>query len=551
MVCFMKKSQFPFHTILLSLYPIAFLASQNLRFIQLEDTIRSFAISLGFACLFLISFRIILKDWAKSGAICSLIVILFFLFGHVVNVLSAQGVNLISTVYLGWIWGGIFLVLSFIVLRVKPSEDFTKSLNMISALLLVIPLGSILISRVPLMLLSQQGKDSLSELRKEAVTEQNLPKLSSDEKPDIYYIILDSYERADKLQAFYNYDNSAFINTLEQRGFYIVSSGRSNYLNTTYSLNTSLNLLYFHKIPDRAFFNALSNLNTNHVTDFLRSQGYQIVVFQSGTGDSDKQYADIFVSSPTIQKLDAPVLNPFEQFLIKTTLGRLLFRESISSQDGKKPGNAIVASINRGLSIRRERISHAFTHLPDFAAKDGNHYLFAHIYLPHIPFLYEKDGEPLLYHENTSLYWYEPEPENYRAYYAYQIEYVNKQVLLTIDKILQQSTGPVVIIVQADHGDGNYLDRDNLDQQGVDIRSAILNAIYFSDNSYSELYPTMTPVNTFRAVFNHWFGTNYLLLPDQVYANEHPSALSSNKKPYFKDGCAEFNICIPPNPGTP
>lgn len=544
----MKKYQFPLHTILLSLYPIMFLLAQNLQFVRIESSYRSLTFSLSVTILLLVSIQIILRNWEKAGAICSLLIILFYSFGHILNNLNKWAANLnfsINTFHLTWLWLLVFLLVLFIIFKYDFPQTFTKSLNFFSIVLLFFPISTIVLFKLPILEFGQSSETFFTEFRGEAQAERDLPTLSQSEKPDIYYIILDSYERADKLLEFYGFDNSEFITSLEQRGFYVPSSSRSNYLNTTYSLNTSLNLMYIHELPKRPFINSLSNLRNNHVTDFLRNQGYQIVVFQSGTGDSDKQYADIFVISQEIQKLKQPPINSFEQFLLKTTFGRLIIPSGAGDEDTEKTSNAFVSSVNRELSIRRERLNHAFEHLPDYATEPENYFLFAHIYLPHIPFLYGPEGKPLEYQENLSAQWYEPAPSNYNEYYAYQIEYVNKTVLTTIDQILENTTKPVIIVLQADHGDGNYVDRNNLTSLGVDTRSAILNAVYFSDKDYSDFYPTLTPVNTFRVIFNNWFGTKYPLLPDKVYANEHPSEITPNTKPNFIDGCLEFNICIP------
>ena len=37
------------------------------------------------------------------------------------------------------------------------------------------------------------------------------------------------------------------------------------------------------------------------------------------------------------------------------------------------------------------------------------------------------------------------------------------------------------------------------------------------DEAKKDLYPTITPINSFRVVFNSYFGTNYPLLEDQSY----------------------------------
>lgn len=48
----------------------------------------------------------------------------------------------------------------------------------------------------------------------------------------------------------------------------------------------------------------------------------------------------------------------------------------------------------------------------------------------------------------------------------------------------------------------------------------ILNAYYFPDNKTEALYDTITPVNSFRVVFNTYFDQNLPLLPDRNYVFE-------------------------------
>ena len=46
---------------------------------------------------------------------------------------------------------------------------------------------------------------------------------------------------------------------------------------------------------------------------------------------------------------------------------------------------------------------------------------------------------------------------------------------------------------------------------------AILNAYYFPGGDEGLLYPTITPVNTFRVVFNRYFDRDLELLEDVSY----------------------------------
>ena len=48
----------------------------------------------------------------------------------------------------------------------------------------------------------------------------------------------------------------------------------------------------------------------------------------------------------------------------------------------------------------------------------------------------------------------------------------------------------------------------------------ILNAYYFPDGRES-LYPSITPVNTFRMIFNAYLGTSLEILPDESYYSKY------------------------------
>jgi hypothetical protein len=62
--------------------------------------------------------------------------------------------------------------------------------------------------------------------------------------PDVYYIVLDGYGRADVLSSIFNYDNSEFIEFLKEKGFYVGERSHSNYIETYLSLTSSLNLVH-------------------------------------------------------------------------------------------------------------------------------------------------------------------------------------------------------------------------------------------------------------------------------------------------------------------
>jgi hypothetical protein len=68
-----------------------------------------------------------------------------------------------------------------------------------------------------------------------------------------------------------------------------------------------------------------------------------------------------------------------------------------------------------------------------------------------------------------------------------------------------------VIILQGDHGSPRA--------KGWEM--TILNAYYLPDaQGRSRLYPSISPVNSFRVIFNAYFGADLPLLPDKAYRSD-------------------------------
>ncbi|MCH7831677.1 MAG: hypothetical protein IIC55_02285, partial [Proteobacteria bacterium] len=60
--------------------------------------------------------------------------------------------------------------------------------------------------------------------------------------PNVYFIIFDAYGRRDMLRKYLNYDNGAFLNALEKRGFVVLEKSRTNYPATFLSIAATLNM---------------------------------------------------------------------------------------------------------------------------------------------------------------------------------------------------------------------------------------------------------------------------------------------------------------------
>ena len=97
--------------------------------------------------------------------------------------------------------------------------------------------------------------------------------------------------------------------------------------------------------------------------------------------------------------------------------------------------------------------------------------------------------------------------------YKRQLIFINKKVQEMIDRIIINSPDPPIIILQSDHGPLSQLGLESIYKE----RMSILNAYYLPNNGQKLLYDNITPVNTFRIIFNYYFGANLKLLIDESY----------------------------------
>jgi hypothetical protein len=163
--------------------------------------------------------------------------------------------------------------------------------------------------------------------------------------------------------------------------------------------------------------------------------------------------------------------------------------------------------------------------LDEITGMPGPKYVFAHLLVPHPPYVIDADGSAMDREQVAD----QGDAVSYLRY----LRYGNERMLATIDRILAESGDDAVIVIQADEGPfpARYEDgewgfqwRDATDEEleekfgilyAMRVPGADLDAAGFTDD--------ITSVNTFRVVFNARFGTDLPMLPNRTWAHENLS----------------------------
>lgn len=307
-------------------------------------------------------------------------------------------------------------------------------------------------------------------------------------RPNIYYVVLDGYARADVVEEVTGFSIAPFLRELEARGFDVGDAARANYPLTYLSLASTLDMAYLVDESDEVtsrtpFYERLRGHNAT--VGFLTDQGYRYVhVEPSGwSGNVCSGLEDTCIGDP------GPLNETERGLLRKTPLGGLVDR-IVSAQElharQTDPARLVRAHLSRSPA--------------------QPHFVFAHVMAPHPPFLREADCT--LRPSGIDLTrWSDP------GHYADAVSCLNRQLLAAIDLVLAEDP-EALIVLQGDHGSAFGVDFGAA--SGVDQRLRILSAARLPDGC-GAMPDDVTSVNTFRVVLACLRGEAPELLEDRFY----------------------------------
>ena len=494
------------HPFLFAISPVLFLFAYNIDEVPAKDLLLPMFVVITSTLILLLSLRLITKNYNKIAIVATFFLALFFSYGHIRDVISSLGIrgldvgqfHISNQFVLGPLWALILITEAFLV--IKSHRDFsvsTKFLNIVAIALVAISLINIGIYEIRTI-------NRIPETANESPT--GLSVSNTENLPDIYYIILDEYARQDTLKEFWDYDNSEFIDYLTGKGFYVASKSRSNYASTSLSLPSSLNMEYLDNLGGTVTMQdgrmvgeeVLGNMISNSkVSRFLKSKGYRYIHVNSRYywKEDMSKYAEVLARKGAF----GIIISNFTHGLLRTT--------------ALAPFDAYFSGYGRA------GVLYAFDALADIPDIKEPTFVFAYLNSPHPPFLFDRNGNPVRLH-----LFQEPYSEEYlrREHQAYleQLIFITKKVETLVDEISSKSDVPPIIILQADTGPGPYIRQPGwelIEDPSMRERWKIFNAYFLPNNGKKHLYETITPVNSFRLVFNLYFDANYDLLKDKSY----------------------------------
>jgi hypothetical protein len=505
------------HPLLYAVYPILAVLSVNLGEVRVADVVRPLLVSVAGTVGLVLVLRLAFGDWRRAAIVASGVLILFYAYGHVYTILKTWRIGdfvvgrhrylgpsalLIS---LWWLWWG-----SRKRRALSPLELFFAVTGIVGLLL---PLYSM----ARFALATRRSAWESARVRIESAIVLDAP--DPVEAPDIYYIILDAYARADVLRDFYSYDNSGFLGFLADTGFYVAEGSHSNYGRTDLSLASAMNMQYLDVLAEEMGRSPQSSLPFaemiahSRIREALAEVGYTFVAFDTGVAYTSLEDADVYIS-PNLPSFLPRRLTEFEAVLLRSTALRIVLDGYLQSRNNARSPDLALAEQHR------ERVLLTLDTLAEVPRWDGRYFVYAHLAIPHPPFVFHNSGEPRALAREFSLLdgeGYAGPADEYAEGYVAQLEFLNQRLREILPRMIEESETPPVIILQGDHGPRLHTVWENSQETNMREGLGILNAFFMPAGGENLLYPGISSVNTFRVLLDGYFGADLELLDDDAF----------------------------------
>lgn len=484
--------------VLTCLYPCVFLFAQNAGEANAADMLPFFLLFLGTAAAGLLICGAIFRNISRAAFFTCLSMLVVINFTMITEGIKGK---------LPWFQDKMFLLLvgvllvGLMILLLKKKPNMTAGCIILALTFGVLSVMN-MINAAPKLFMTASMKRAAEEQAEEVdVT-------LTGEKRNVYYLLFDEYGGDENLMTYFGFDNSAFYEELEKRGF---SVSRDSYNTESCWTDTLVpNMLNLDYVADDSMPEKVRReyLKTPLLFQIFRKNGYEINLINHRAYLRDR------------------TVNELTRGQTEDNISEYLFKNSIYC---KLP--VIKDRINLWLFENyrdhyRGPLENALGVLlksSDYA-KTGPTLTVSYIQCPHAPFVLRLDGQPNPVEDQWN--W---KKENQ---YPEQLQCLNKILLEAIDNI-QREDPNAVILLQSDHGARVPLHM--VEQFGgprfdaakeTPVMQSTLCCAYIPGQTVDLAGDTC--INATRKVLNAAFGTELAMVParegyvlDDIF-NAHP-----------------------------
>lgn len=496
----LRRLPWPVHAPLLAAWAVLFLYGQNLDELTILDILPALAWAVAGALLVVIAFGIVARDVRRGGIVAFAVLLTWFGWGHATEVVPPDPLarTLLGAGFIA------FIAMSMLAahrLGERRIAGLTRGLDLLAALLVAIAaLGA--------------APATWADLTDAPPALADRPAPTPGDR-DIWYLLLDRFGSARSIEAYAGVEPT-LPGRLEAHGFEVAHDARASFVKTALSLASTLGMTQLEDLvarmgPESADEAPLTVAIRDHaVGRFLRDRGYRIIQLGSWFMPSAQSAIADTVLVPSTG-------NDFDRLFRETTL--LALWEELT-----------VPPIGHNDAQHRDFARyqlHELEHLRTAPHREPR-FIFAHILLPHPPYVFDEQGGYPTAEERAA-----PEPERY----ARQLAWTEAQIGAFVERLVDvpEAERPIVIVA-AD--EGPYPPRYQATMKTFDWRTATdeelvikfgtLLAIELPMAGEPRVTERMTTANIFRLVLARAFGADLPLLPDRSWASldaTHPYRL--------------------------
>lgn len=483
-------ARMPLHPLLFGAYLVLLVYSNNLAEVPPADVIVPLLAVSAIALLATVILAIALRDPRLAGVLVTLVLAPALAFAYIRDAVSDvwQGDDRILALA---VLVAVCLLLAILDRLRSRLPSTTLALNAMSLLLVLL----VLVSIVSAM--------SVALARSAAVSDDSpgteptyLAADSGQQARDIYHLVFDRYGNEEALRLAFGIDNSDFMDWLAKRGFDVVDGAHANYRGSAVSLASTLGMSLLDRVaeqmgPEVGYYGPiLDRVRENPAGAWLQDRGYEYVHLGSW-------YPPTASSRIADGSFGPDISNDLTTAVIENSVLPVILDPFPTADE-------------RHASSARMQLDMLDEHALEQA--DDPRYVFAHILLPHPPYVFLADGT------------FAPEQATVES----QLEYTNARITALVETLQgRPADEQPIIILQADEGpipgrlieSGSDFSWEGATDEELAMIFGVLDAFYLpGPEGVAPLPPGMTPVNTYPEVLGRYFHTDLPRAADRSFA---------------------------------